>query len=108
MARSSILSGDARLSDPIFPDAPAENTVEAFISELTGAREGARPFVSLVVRYSGREARLQIESAPGAIEHTALPEAVRKELACLIDALESMSEGETPITVRLTPIKPAP
>ena len=32
---------------------------------------------------------------------------MRKELACLIDALESMAEGETPISVRLGPVKGA-
>lgn len=89
-------------------DASADDSVEAFITELTAAREGAPPFVSVTVRYAGREARLQIESDPGAIEQTALPEAVRKELVSLIDALESMSEGETPITVRLGPVRGAP
>lgn len=89
-------------------DASSDDRVEAFISELTGARGGERPFVSVVVRYAGREARLQIESDAGLIERTALPEAVRKELVCLIDALESMSEGEAPITVRLGPVRGAP
>ena len=88
-------------------DEPAQNGTEAFISELTGARGGDRPFVSVVVRYAGKEARLQIESDAGLIEQTALPEAVRKELAALIDALESMAEGETPIAVRLGPIRGA-
>ena len=85
-----------------------EAEVEAHINDLTAARDGERPFVSLVVRYGGREARLQIESDAGLIEQTALPEAVRKELVSLIDALESLSEGETPITVRLGPVRAAP
>ncbi len=77
--------------------------VEGFIYEITGARNGNRPFVSLVVRYCGKQARLQIESDAELMEHTALPEAVRSELAAFIDALESMAELETPITVRLAP-----
>ena len=50
---------------------PAQNGTEAFISELTGAQGGERPFVSVVVRYAGKEARLQIESDAGLIEQTA-------------------------------------
>jgi hypothetical protein len=89
---------------PDSPDTAQEGRVEAFITQLTGARDGQRSFVSVVVRYGGKEARLQIESDATLIEQKALPEAVRNELAGLIDALEAMSESETPIAVRLGPV----
>jgi hypothetical protein len=92
------------VTDPDLPETAEDGPVEAFITQLTGARDGQRSFVSVVVRYGGKEARLQIESDATLIEQKALPEAVRNELAGLIDALEAMSEGETPIGVRLRPL----
>ena len=91
---------------PANADAPlsAENLVEAVITQLTVAADGAKPFVSLLVRCGGKQAKLQIESDPGSIEHAALPEVIRKEVAWLIDALEVISEAETPISVRLDPL----
>ena len=88
-----------RLSAP--EDAASERPVQAFITQLTGASGGASPFVSLLVRCGDKEIRLQIESDAGLIEQTALPEAMRKELAWVIDALEVVSQPETPIAVRL-------
>jgi hypothetical protein len=82
-------------------DATSEQPVQAFITQLTGASGGASPFVSLLVRSGGKEIRLQIETDAGLIERTALPEAMRKELAWVIDALEVVSQPETPIAVRL-------
>ena len=91
--------GGVRLSAP--DDPTYEQPVQAFITQLTGASGGASPFVSLLVRSGGKEIRLQIETDAGLIERTALPEAMRKELAWVIDALEVVSQPETPIAVRL-------
>jgi hypothetical protein len=91
--------GGVGLSAP--DDLTSEQPVQAFITQLTGASSGASPFVSLLVRSGGKEIRLQIETDAGLIERTALPEAMRKELAWVIDALEVVSQPETPIAVRL-------
>lgn len=89
---------------PANADAPLSAEMSKLSSQLTVAADGAKPFVSLLVRCGGKQAKLQIESDPGSIEHAALPEVIRKEVAWLIDALEVISEAETPISVRLDPL----
>ncbi len=78
--------------------------VEAFITRFSGVAADARPFVSLLIQFGDRRARLEIETDAALIEKAALPEAMREELAWLIDALEMVSKPETPISVRLDPL----
>ncbi len=94
---------DTALSAPEIPTA-AEAPVEAFITRLSAAGNDARPFVSLLIEFGDRRARLEIETDAALIQKAALPEAIREELGWLIDALEMVSQPETPIAVRLDPI----
>jgi hypothetical protein len=82
----------------------AEPPVEAFITRLSAAGNDARPFVSLLVQFGQRRARVEIETDAALIQKAALPEAIREELAWLIDALEMVAQPETPIVVRLDPL----